>query len=105
MNASMYPHTARQLGCERIAYQFHPFFQQSVSIVRRTRHRGVRAVMVCVEGDRSDSQGAPELRMVIPDWMLDEVACMRMEVQEKPQIQLQAILHLRALIDQVQLDE
>lgn len=101
----MYPHTARQLGCVRIAYQFHPFFHQSVSIVRRTRHRGVREVMVCVEGDQSDSQGTSELRIVVPEWMLDEVACMRMQVREKPQIQLQAILQLRSLVDQLKLDE
>jgi hypothetical protein len=62
-------------------------------------------MMVSVEGDRSDSQGEPELRIVIPDWMLDEVACMRMQVREKPQIQLQALLQLRNLIDQLQVDE
>lgn len=101
----MYPHTARQLGCVRIAYQFHPFFQREVSFVRRTRYRGVPAVMVCVEGNQSDSQDATELRIVVPDWMLDEVTCMRIEVREKPQIQLQAIRQLRALIDQLWLNE
>ena len=61
--------------------------------------------MVCVEGDRPDSHEVPELRIVIPDWMLDEVACMQMQVREKPQIQVQAIIQLRNLIDQMQVHE
>ena len=62
LNAVTYQHTAHQLGPARIAYRFHPFFDRDVVVIRRVNRQQQPAVMVRIE---------PELRIVIPCWMLD----------------------------------
>lgn len=72
-----------------------------MTIERKARHVGTPAVLVRIEPDESDPPDAAELRIVVPCWMLDETVCSMIEVREKPQIQLRALVQLRELIDQL----
>ena len=51
--------------------------------------------------EHADASDDPELRIVVPGWMLDETACSMIIVRDKPQIQLQALVQLRELVDQL----
>jgi hypothetical protein len=99
MHAAACPHTACQLGRARIIYRFHPFANKDVTVLRRTRYGGDPAVLVRVEHDDKNSDD-PELRVVVPCWMLDQAACSAVVVRDTPRINIDALNHLRQLVDQ-----
>ena len=71
-----------------------------MTVLRRTNRCGVPAVLVRIENDAGTADDS-ELRIVVPDWMLDETACSKVMVSDMPQIELQAILRLRELVDRL----
>jgi hypothetical protein len=44
-------------------------------------------------------QGEPDLRIVVPCWMLDEGCCAAMVVEERGRIAVEALVALRCLVD------
>jgi len=88
--AAAYHHTAQQLGPARIAYQFHPFFEREVRVVRRLKVQESPGVVVELQ------EG---LRIATPCWMLDEVCCQAMRLEERPRIAVDALRLLRGLVD------
>ena len=85
-----YHHTAQQLGPARIVYQFHPFFGREVRVVRRLNAQESPAVVVELEDG---------LSIATPCWMLDEVWCQAMTLEEQPRIAVDALRLLRDLVD------
>ena len=73
-----------------------------MTVLRRTTRCGVPAVLVRVERAEDESADDSELRIVVPDWMLDELACSKVVVRDKPQIELQALLRLGEVVDRLQ---
>jgi len=84
-------HTAHQLGPARVEYRFHPLYGREVQVIRNLRTREEPGVIV---------QGEEDLRLLIPCWMLDESCCRGVAVQNQPRIALEALVGLRALIDE-----
>ncbi len=74
----------------RFAYRFHPFFGHEVRVIRRLR-AGVDTMVIV--------QGEPDLRIVAPDWMLDEGCCAAMVVEGCARISVEALVDLRGLVD------
>jgi len=93
-----YPHTAHQPGSARIVYRFHPFFDRDVSVERTSNRSATASVLVRIFP--ADELDDVELGIVVPCWMLDEAACTRVVLREKPLISIHAILQLRTLVDQ-----
>ena len=90
MSYVAYHHTAQQLGPARIAYQYHPYFDRAVQVVRRLKVQESPGVVVELE------EG---LRIATPCWMLDEVLCQAMTLEERPRIAVDALRLLRDLVD------
>jgi len=44
-------------------------------------------------------QGEEELRIMVPGWMLDEGYCQMLVVADQPQISVEALVRLRAVVD------
>jgi hypothetical protein len=89
-SCAAYQHTAHKLGPARIAYQYHPFFSREVQVVRRLKAQESAGVVVELE------EG---LRIATPCWMLDEVLCQSMTLEERPRIAVDALRLLRDLVD------
>jgi hypothetical protein len=85
-----YHHTAQQLGPARIAYQYHPYFDREVQVVRRLKAQESPGVVVELE------EG---LRIAMPCWMLDEVLCQSMTLEGRPRVAVDALRLLRDLVD------
>jgi hypothetical protein len=47
-----------------------------------------------------DDVHARELKIAVPCWMLDDVACSSVVVQDTPQLHIESLLSLRQLVDQ-----
>ncbi len=85
-----------------IVYRFHPFFGRHVTVLRRIRNGNQPAVIVLVEplepnADNEDSQ----LRINVPNWMLDAHACASIVAHDVPQVDGNALINLRKLLDQL----
>jgi hypothetical protein len=66
----------------------------------------VPAVLVQVDVNARDEAiasdaNARELKIAVPCWMLDELACSAVLVQKTPALQIEALLRLRILVDQL----
>jgi hypothetical protein len=73
-----------------IHYPHHPFYGQTVTVVRRSVSFGPHQVQVAL------SSG---YQLVIPEWMLDEERCQGMEIVAHPTVALSALMALRSLLD------
>jgi hypothetical protein len=73
-----------------------------VTVIRGTNRCGVPAVLVRIEHAASETADDSELRIVVPNWMLDELACSKVVVRDTPQIELQALWRLRELADRLE---
>ena len=73
-----------------VHYPHHPFYGQTVTVVRRSVSFGPHQVQVAL------SSG---YQLVIPDWMLDEERCRGMDVVAYPIVALSALTALRSLLD------
>ena len=86
--AAKHSHTTHVLLT--VHYPHHPFYGQTVTVVRRSVSFGPHQVKVAL------SSG---YQLVIPDWMLDEERCGGMDVVAHPIVALPALLTLRSLLD------
>ena len=73
-----------------VHYAHHPFYGQTVTVVRRSVSFGPHQVQVAL------SSG---YQLVIPDWMMDEERCRGMDVVAHPTVALPALMVLRSLLD------
>ena len=94
-----YAHTAHQSGFVKVLYRFHPFFQASGTVLRTSNRTNEPSVLVRVEPSNGEPSDSPDLRIVIPCWMLDQTACHRVRLCDKPVVPLSALLQLRQLAD------
>jgi hypothetical protein len=84
------PQTAHQLDVSRIHYRFHPYFDCEVEIIRRQRADNSTVMIRIVEVD---------LKISVPAWMLDRIACRDLILQSVAKIELNAIQELREVVD------
>ena len=73
-----------------VHYPHHPFYGQTVTVVRRSVSFGPHQVQVALTSG---------YQLVIPDWMLDEERCRGMDVVAHPTVALSALTALRSLLD------
>src|SRR5215831_1747130 len=89
-SAGRYLHTAHHSSIVRICYHHHPFFGQTVEIVRWLRRQTAESLVVKL------SDG---LELVIPAWMLDPVACSHVQDAFMPRLTVEALFILCYLLD------
>jgi hypothetical protein len=90
MDAAAYPHTAHQSSNARICYSHHPFYGQTVEVVRWLRRQTSDSLIIKLP------DGLP---IAVPSWMLDPVACSEIRDATEPLISCAALIALRQLID------
>jgi hypothetical protein len=73
-----------------ICYRYHPFYNSSGRILRRSRYRGGEEFVIELD-DRT--------AIAVPAWMLDPVSCERLVVEPRPRLGLAALRELRRLVD------
>jgi hypothetical protein len=73
-----------------ICYRYHPFYNSSGRILRRSRYRGGEEFVIELD-DRT--------AIAVPAWMLDPVSCERLVVEPRPGLALAALRELRRLVD------
>ena len=89
--AGTYLHTAHSSSIAEIRYPYHPFFGQTVEILRWLRRQTADSVVIKL----------PEgLQIAIPAWMLDPLACQHVREAPKPHLSVDALVALRDLLDQ-----
>lgn len=89
-NAAMYQHTTHKPGPAKIAYRFHPFFEQDAQIIRKLRSQVEPSVIVQLDDG---------LRIAIPCWMLDSTVCDSMLLEKCPVVSIDSLLALGDFID------
>ena len=92
----MHHHTTHESQSHRIHYRHHPNFGESVDIIRCLRRQPDEAFIVKLNG---------ESRLAVPGWMLDPLVCDGLREAERPEIAIDALLALRALLDAQLLSE
>ena len=85
-----YLHTAHHSSIVRICYHHHPFFGQTVEIIRWLRHQTSESLVIKLQDG---------LQLAIPSWMLDPLACNHMSDAPAPRLNVEALLTLRDLLD------
>jgi hypothetical protein len=73
-----------------ICYRYHPFYNSSGCILRRSRYRGGEEFVIELD-DRT--------AIAVPAWMLDPVFCERLVVEPRPRLGLGALRELRRLVE------
>ena len=73
-----------------ICYRYHPFYNSSGRILRRSRYRGGEEFVIELD-DRT--------AIAVPAWMLDPVSCERLVVEPRPRLGLAALRELRRLVE------
>ena len=90
MHAGRYLHTTHHSSIVRICYHHHPFFGQTVEIIRWLRRQTSESLVIKLQDG---------LELAIPAWMLDPLACSRVCDAPAPRLSIAALLALRALLD------
>ena len=85
-----YLHTAHHSSIVRICYHHHPFFGQTVEIVRWLRRQTAESLVVKLP----DS-----LELTIPTWILDPVTYSHVQDAPTPRLTVEALFTLRHLLD------
>jgi hypothetical protein len=73
-----------------ICYRYHPFYNSSGRILRRSRSRGGEEFVVELD-DRT--------AIAVPAWMLDPASCERLVVEPRPRLGLAALRELHRLVE------
>ncbi len=89
-HAGTYLHTAHHSSIVRICYHHHPFFGQTVEIIRWLRHQTADSLVIQLQDG---------LQLAIPSWMLDPLACSHVSDAPAPRLSVEALLAVRALLD------
>jgi hypothetical protein len=82
-------HTTHKSSSGQIYYKFHPDFGKEVVIVRRFKD---------MAGNNIQIQLPDSTRLELPDWMLDEHACLDIQERDRPCIAIAALNHLRRVL-------
>ena len=90
MPCDRYHHTAHKPHSPRIHYRHHPNCGQSVDVIRCLRRQHDETFIVKVD---------EETRLAVPGWMLDPIVCDGLREADRPEIAVDALLGLRALLD------
>src|SRR5262247_4524 len=90
IRSGTYLHTTHHSSIIRICYHHHPFFGQTVEIIRWLRRQHSESLVVKLQDG---------LELAIPAWMLDPLACSRVHDAPAPCLTVEALLALRALLD------
>ena len=85
-----YLHTTHHSSIVRICYHHHPFFGQTVEIIRWLRRQTSDSLVIKLQDG---------LELALPSWMLDPVACSLMHDAPAPRLTMETLLALRALLD------
>src|SRR5262249_27548754 len=88
--AGTYLHTTHHSSIIRICYHHHPFFGQTVEIIRWLRRQHSESLVVKLQDG---------LELAIPAWMLDPLACSQVYDAPVPRLTVEALLALRDLLD------
>lgn len=89
--AGAYLHTAHPASITEIYYPHHPFFGQTVEILRWLRRQTSDSVVIKLPDG---------LQIAIPAWMLDPLACRQVRQAPKPHLSVDALVALRDLLEQ-----
>ena len=84
-----YRHTTHPSSIFQVCYPYHPFFGQTVKLVRRIRHQPSDSVII----ELPDG-----LEIAIPSWMLDPLACHQVQDAGTPSVSTAALLALDELL-------
>src|SRR5919197_160298 len=84
--AGRYLHTTHPSSIIRIGYHHHPFFGQTVEIIRWLRRQHSESLVVKLQDG---------LELAIPAWMLDPLACSQVHDAAVPPPTVEALLALR----------
>ena len=84
-------HTAYPSSIAEICYPHHPFFGQTVEILRWLRRQTSDSVVIKLPDG---------LQIAIPAWMLDPLACQHVSEAREPRLSVDALIALRDLLDQ-----
>jgi len=90
MCCGTYLHTTHHSSIIRICYHHHPFFGQTVEIIRWVRRQHSESLVVKLQDG---------LELAIPAWMLDPLACSQVYDAPVPRLTVEALLALRDLLD------
>ena len=83
-------HTTHPSSITRIGYRPHPFCRQTVEIIRWLRRQPSDSLVV---------QLPDGIRIAVPSWMLDPLACSQVNHAPAPYVSVDALLVLRALLN------
>jgi hypothetical protein len=89
-SAGTYLHTTHHSSIVRICYHHHPFFGQTVEIIRWLRRQTSDSLVIKLQDG---------LELALPSWMLDPVACSLVHDAPAPRLTMETLLALRALLD------
>jgi hypothetical protein len=84
-------HTTHHSSIAEICYPHHPFFGQTVEILRWLRRQTSDSVIIKLPDG---------LQMAIPAWMLDLLACRQVNEAPEPRLSVDALVALGDLLDQ-----
>src|SRR5262249_58310815 len=84
-----YLHTAHHSSIGRICYQHHPFYGQTVKIIRWLRRQTAESLVIKLQDG---------LELAIPSWMLDPLACRLVHDAPAPCLPVETLLALRELL-------
>jgi len=84
-----YRHTTHLSSIFQVCYPYHPFFGQTVKLVRRIRRQTSDSVII----ELPDG-----LEIAIPFWMLDPLACNEVKDADAPSVSTNALLALDELL-------
>jgi hypothetical protein len=89
-NGGTYLHTTHHASIVRICYHYHPFFGQTVEIIRWLRRQTSDSLVIKLQDG---------LELAIPSWMLDPLACSHVQDAPTPRLTVEALCTLRVLLD------
>jgi len=84
-----YRHTTHLSSIFQVCYPYHPFFGQTVKLVRRIRRQTSDSVIIKLPDG---------LEIAIPFWMLDPLACNEVKDADAPFVSTNALLALDELL-------
>src|SRR3954452_25177962 len=86
----MSQHTAHPSPSVTICYRYHPFYNCSGRILRRSRYRGGEQFVVQLDDGTA---------LAVPAWMLDPLLCAGLIVEPRPRLSQGSLRVVRRLID------
>ena len=95
MHGVRHPRTTHDLHPTKICYPCHPFYGVEVEVVRHLRRTESTVLVVRLPTGT---------QIALPEWMLAPELCDRLSYEDRPRIDITALLELRRLIDAQRVD-